>query len=674
MAAKNKRVYLPPTLGRRLAYVANELKLSEGAAFAHSLRTASIDELQQVKGTASASVPDSPSDNVFQRIVYAVQAPAYDWGGKVVEVPVELSATIETLAKDLGVPAGEAVGRALLLANTKAKPSAVTPPVPLVSDTEPSRFWRSLAANLAFGLSSRWSVLIAAPLLLAGILGLAWQRPALICSTAPIEIGLESERSIPADIERNPIDTSDAVWSFRYGTTGTELRAGVPYWIFRVLPKIFDDEFRGRGYERFGFTEDNQDYYTKRALPRGLVLADSELRLPGYPVKVALKRVAINCSGCHRGEYRHEGRRVLVDGMPNHTADLQGFKRFFARAFHDDRFTQQRVVSEIDALLSEEGKPPLTKWERLFYASVVRLLRESDEDTGAWMDARADNGPGRIDAFNAVKFEILKVADDGTAAQIDFPSIWNQGSAIRPWHHVDGNTKNSEARNFGSVLGVGGIPLSVHKPNIIEVGEWLDAGLKPPPYPFAALDPKRVAAGEKIFIARQCSSCHGLYDQANATIVPGADYMKVDPTVGTDPGRWKAFGPGTAAALNAFGSNHALWPMGAFRGSTEQGGYLAGPLDGIWARAPYLHNGSVPTLRALLTPEERPKVFYRGSMEYDAKNGGWRSDLPHDGKRELHKYETVEGETPIPGNGNAGHDHPVPPEERDDLIEYLKSL
>jgi hypothetical protein len=53
-------------------------------------------------------------------------------------------------------------------------------------------------------------------------------------------------------------------------------------------------------------------------------------------------------------------------------------------------------------------------------------------------------------------------------------------------------------------------------------------------------------------------------------------------------------------------------------------GYKARPLDGIWATAPYLHNGSVPTLyHLLLPPAERPKSFWLGSRDYDAEKVGY---------------------------------------------------
>jgi hypothetical protein len=96
--------------------------------------------------------------------------------------------------------------------------------------------------------------------------------------------------------------------------------------------------------------------------------------------------------------------------------------------------------------------------------------------------------------------------------------------------------------------------------------------------------------------------------------------------------------------------------------------YKARPLDGIWATAPYLHNGSVPNLRALLMPpDSRPKTFYVGSREFDPVNVG---------------FSTAEGpglflfDTSIPGNTNVGHKYgtTLTPQEVDALIEYLKSL
>lgn len=105
--------------------------------------------------------------------------------------------------------------------------------------------------------------------------------------------------------------------------------------------------------------------------------------------------------------------------------------------------------------------------------------------------------------------------------------------------------------------------------------------------------------------------------------------------------------------------------------------YRPRPLDGVWATAPFLHNGSVPNLYALLSPvAERPKAFYLGSRKFDPKHVG---------------YEHGEGkgltlvDTSITGNHNTGHEFTEgsgkgiigPALSEDDrwaLVEYLKTL
>jgi hypothetical protein len=106
--------------------------------------------------------------------------------------------------------------------------------------------------------------------------------------------------------------------------------------------------------------------------------------------------------------------------------------------------------------------------------------------------------------------------------------------------------------------------------------------------------------------------------------------------------------------------------------------YKARPLNGIWATPPYLHNGSVPTLYALLSPvEERPRNFYLGNREYDPMNVGYRIDEFPGGSA----FDTTKR-----GNSNSGHEFNdaqgkvgvigrlLSPAERRALIEYLKTL
>jgi hypothetical protein len=119
---------------------------------------------------------------------------------------------------------------------------------------------------------------------------------------------------------------------------------------------------------------------------------------------------------------------------------------------------------------------------------------------------------------------------------------------------------------------------------------------------------------------------------------------------------------------NSYRTNELLTPLA----------YKARPHNGVWATPPYLHNGSVPNLFALLSPvSERPKVFYLGNKQYDPVKLGLNTE-PLKGATEFR--------TDLPGNSNAGHEFKDGPkgngvigrslseEERMQIIEYLKTL
>ena len=101
--------------------------------------------------------------------------------------------------------------------------------------------------------------------------------------------------------------------------------------------------------------------------------------------------------------------------------------------------------------------------------------------------------------------------------------------------------------------------------------------------------------------------------------------------------------------------------------------YKARPLDGVWATAPYLHNGSVPTLYdLLLPPERRPATFAVGSRRFDPVRVGFETDGPG-----FPTFRAVDEDgRPVPGNANVGHvfGTELGEAERWALVEYLKSL
>jgi hypothetical protein len=106
-----------------------------------------------------------------------------------------------------------------------------------------------------------------------------------------------------------------------------------------------------------------------------------------------------------------------------------------------------------------------------------------------------------------------------------------------------------------------------------------------------------------------------------------------------------------ADRYNHYGSNYP-WHFSHF---ARTNGYVAVPLDGLWLRAPYLHNGSVPTLENFLKPAtERPPKFYRGYDVHDSKHVGFEQP-PEDAEMSL----CFEHKTSVEGNSNQGHEGKV---------------
>jgi hypothetical protein len=191
----------------------------------------------------------------------------------------------------------------------------------------------------------------------------------------------------------------------------------------------------------------------------------------------------------------------------------------------------------------------------------------------------------------------------------------------------------------------------------------------PPPSPFSTalpvsdpfhVDAAAVDAGQRIYL-QQCATCHEPGGARYRTPISAVD-------VGTDRHRLDMW---TAAALERYTAYEPGYDWG-FSNFHKTEGYVATGLQGLWLRGPYLHNGSVPTLRALLDPpSKRPSSFYRGYDLVDAENGGFVSAAGTDGERFGWLYDTQK-----PGNGNEGHlwGTDLPQEAKEQLLAYLKTL
>jgi mono/diheme cytochrome c family protein len=437
---------------------------------------------------------------------------------------------------------------------------------------------------------------------------------------------------------------------FKYGSIGAENDAGIPYWIFFVLPRMFPEKLPGPG----GLASLGVTWEQGQELPIGFTKKT-----------IGFARVANNCASCHTASYRKspDENPTFVPTGPNHTLNLQAFFRFVVDCAKDPRFNADEIMREI-ALVYD-----LPLLDRMIYRYLLipitkkRLLEREAQFKWVYHKDFPQWGRGRDDAMNLTKYFLLNWPMDDTLGPTDMPSVWN----LKKYQPEKGMLMNlaGDSHDARSVIIDSALGLLAAAPKDRDefMGEidWLVQYLsekQAPRFPFPIKE-DLAKAGKAVFDSN-CATCHA--SARTGTRVP------VD-EVGTDRERLKSWSKQAAIESNKVVRNFGIERKGLVE--NEPSGYIAAFLDGIWLRAPYLHNGSVPTLRDLLNPvAERPKIFYRGYDVYDPVKVGFVTEGP-EAQRVGTKYDVSER-----SSGNQGHEYGVqlPAAEKDALIEYLKTL
>jgi mono/diheme cytochrome c family protein len=436
---------------------------------------------------------------------------------------------------------------------------------------------------------------------------------------------------------------------FKYGSIGAETDAGIPYWIFYVLPRMFPEKLPGPGgYASFGVA-----WEQGKELPVGFTK-----KTIGFP------RVANTCATCHTASYRKtadENPTYVIAG-PGHTLNLGAFFRFLVDCAKDPRFNADNLLREIQLVTK------LSWLDRVIYRYALipitrqRLLEREEQFAWIYRKDFPDWGRGRDDGMNLTKYFMLKLPMDNSLGATDMPPVWNLKKYARPGTTMNfaGDSHDAHSVIIDSALGLMNAAPKSNKEFLGHV-RWLEdylSNLPPPKYPFA-IDASLAAAGKPVF-ASHCAACHASDKTGTRQPLAGID---------TDRERIDAWN-----AKNAIAANLVVRDFGILRkGLVEQDliGYNPPFLDGLWLRAPYLHNGAVPTLRDLLTPPaQRPTVFWRGYDLYDPVNVGFVTQ-GEQAERVGTRFDTSQR-----SNGNGGHvfGTTLPESEKVALIEYLKSL
>ncbi len=464
-------------------------------------------------------------------------------------------------------------------------------------------------------------------------------------------------------------------------------------------------------FAKFGFWTDPRPSARNRPLPIGFTWT------PGRPGdQIPLSMSIRTCAGCHTGRVRLENGTIQVlEGAPNTEILLNQYNTtlstFLVKYLDDDRIDQFealiiRLVDEYHATdpnyffkdaegygLVEEarqvamfkellGKPAEEGGilELMKRAAEVKLKSLESLATVAYHKPNAPNAtggpPGLIESSGTgIAAFVVAAGLDPTAVfspvatKNDVPSVWNQWTR-KQWQW-DGNIRDVLARNLIASLGLVGRPDQMDITANTVISEFIDY-LPPPIYPFEMPAPALIDRG-RILYETNCLACHR-EDQRRGDGNPLTVF-----DLGTDPNRAKvvtpvAFELTKASLVASFQPADLRFRIGdneyqpnfevdgeellIRRFTPESQGYVAAPLDGIWARAPYLHNGAVPTLMHLLVPKLRDQtpVFVRGAISFDQDNVGWEWSIDHWDRLRAENRSARLYDTSKDGQSNAGHD------------------
>ncbi len=431
--------------------------------------------------------------------------------------------------------------------------------------------------------------------------------------------------------------------------------------------------------------------------PLGLVTGEIRRAVP----KIRLEVANVGCAACHAGmRYGADGEptgRVWL-GAPNTSRDFDGYLRAIVAALRYAKERPERLLEAVPKLFPDVHPDELATIRDYVLPRIFDRLDEPDGSLAALLSFR-QGGPGITNGVAALKLRLNEVPSLLGRAEHGYTSVPDlHGRALRSSFLYDGFYSPDPAARYSaraagardplepdrvaSIVAYFLVPtMGVHPDapeaqasRVRDTLAFLD-GYRPPPFP-GPIDARRAARGADLY-AKHCAECHGTYSAAadGLHLAWFPNRLVPQSAMHTDPERWRAITPELVRALAARPVASKLHPAAAQ-------GYVAPILNGLWASAPYLHNGSVPTLWHLMRPGERPRQFLVGGHRLDYRKVG--IDGAPDGAG-VYRYREgyrpwstpVLYDTTQPGKSNAGHEAefaPLSDAEKDDLLEFLKQL
>jgi mono/diheme cytochrome c family protein len=433
--------------------------------------------------------------------------------------------------------------------------------------------------------------------------------------------------------------------------------------------------------------------------PLGIVSGTLARRLP----RVELELSNLGCSTCHSGVlYDADGNptRDVWIGLPSASIDLGRYAEdaYHALARAADR--PEETLSLVRKIFPDVSDTELDSLRRYYFPELAHRIAELRATVGAFTPY-SNGGPGLTNGVATLKLYLGvldgKHRDPTQTAFTSIPDLaplrvrtsilWDGIYAPPGWSHtgpVDAQLSPVARRDglagITSIVTIGtlGVTPAVAETNIplvADVVEWALSTYQPPPFP-GRIDAALAARGGALF-ERHCGRCHGSYEETPAGPRLARFPNKLIPhdVIDTDPARATAIG----------GDPNAIFAKTALASHVDAratGGYIAPGLTSTWATAPYLHNGSVPTLWHLMHPDARPARFQVGGHRLDFARVGIDGKVDGDG---VYRYpagykpwmEPEIYDTRTPGRSNAGHVEPfdeLDEGEKTALVEFLKRV
>ncbi len=345
---------------------------------------------------------------------------------------------------------------------------------------------------------------------------------------------------------------------------------------------------------------------------------------------------SMNCLTCHQGKVAGQ----LIWGVPN--------SHFAFQTLTQDVLNLRRLKGEKVAAGGLGAAIPLGQSNGTTNAQIFSVV---------------------LTAFRDKDLNVLKIPNVPKFKNhdLDAPAYWNVKRKRNLY--IDGFVPKTHRviMQFALVPSNKADSFKQREAGFRDILAWIES-LEPPRYPWP-VDTALADQGRQAF-ARACAECHGTYG-------PNGKYPEKRiplEIVGTDSVRLE----GMPAEHRRFYRDSWFGEYGKLEVVEQPDGYIAPPLNGIWATAPYFHNGSVPTLWHVLNPDERPAVWLRSEDGYDRERGGLEvttfEKLPAEVTDPEDKRRYFD--TRLKGKSAAGHLFPgeLTPEERRAVLEYLKTL